>query len=265
MNDFYVYEWRRPDGTPFYVGKGRGSRDKSMNMRNAIFLRIVAKIRKSGQEPVVVRVREDLTETEAFELEMALVAKYGRLKKGGTLSNLTDGGEGVSGHAHDEQTRSMMAERRKLRGPQGGGYKGVSVAKSGWTAVIEVGGKNIRIGAFSTQEEAARAYDAAAYEAWGSDCFFNFPDDVGKSPPKGRTKEQAMRLRKPAGQYKGVIFDVRRGKWQPKIRINGRALYPGTFSTPEEAAMAYDRAAIEAWGVGNCYLNFPEIPVPAAA
>ncbi len=33
--------------------------------------------------------------------------------------------------------------------------------------------------------------------------------------------------------------------------------YLGRHATAEDAALAYDRAAIAAWGYGNCYLNFP--------
>lgn len=234
-------------------------------MRNKVFLRIVAKIRASGNEPYVVRVREGLTEREALDLEVALVSKYGRINTGGLLCNLTDGGEGVSGHVHNEETRSRMAALRKTRGAQGGGYRGVSKTRDGkWGASIEVAGKNSRIGTFPNPEDAARAYDAAAYAAWGEDCFMNFPEYFGLPVPKGRTKEEAMRLRKPVGLYKGVIFEGRRGKWQPKIVVSGKAKYPGTFATPEEAAKAYDMAAIEAWGVGNCYLNFPDVYAQSA-
>jgi len=55
--------------------------------------------------------------------------------------------------------------------------------------------------------------------------------------------------------YCGV---VRSGKgFMPKIKINGKQLYFGTFPTPELAAKARDIAAIKYYGE-FAHLNFPE-------
>jgi hypothetical protein len=51
--------------------------------------------------------------------------------------------------------------------------------------------------------------------------------------------------------YKGVSVQIP-GRWVAKI--NGR--YLGLFTSPEEAARAYDKAAKRQWG-SECYLNFP--------
>lgn len=65
----------------------------------------------------------------------------------------------------------------------------------------------------------------------------------------------AQRMKPPRGLFKGVSVD--NSKWRAIICIDGRNRHLGAFSNPEEAAMAYDHAAKDAWGVGNCYLNFP--------
>lgn len=76
----------------------------------------------------------------------------------------------------DEWRANMSAERR-MRPAAKGRFKGVSFDKSSqkWEAGIALGGKRRRLGWFTTQEEAARSYDAAAYAAWGSSCYLNFP------------------------------------------------------------------------------------------
>ena len=48
--------------------------------------------------------------------------------------------------------------------------------------------------------------------------------------------------------YKGVYWNADRGKWQAQISVGGRSTNLGRFASEEEAARAYDAAAIAAWG-----------------
>jgi hypothetical protein len=56
-------------------------------------------------------------------------------------------------------------------------YKGVhwDAACSEWRVLINLGG-------FTTEEEAARAYDELALAAWGEAAWLNFPKDPGRHP-----------------------------------------------------------------------------------
>lgn len=53
-----------------------------------------------------------------------------------------------------------------------------------------------------------------------------------------------------SSQYKGVSLNSRRDRWNAEIRVNGIARRLGSFPLDREqdAARAYDAAAIEAWG-----------------
>jgi hypothetical protein len=109
---FYVYLIFRPDGRPCYVGKGQGGRWEAHFKRagNPWLSRIIA---AAGGDLPVVKVRENLTEAEAFETEVALIKALGRKKDGGPLVNLTDGGEGVSGLVFSAESRARFSEANK--------------------------------------------------------------------------------------------------------------------------------------------------------
>lgn len=68
--------------------------------------------------------------------------------------------------------------RAKIRGPVTSQYKGVctvSSDRSKWRATICKDGKRYHIGTFKVEEDAARAYDAAAKEHFGEYARLNFP------------------------------------------------------------------------------------------
>ena len=87
-NDFYVYEWFNIDTNEvFYVGKGRKNRYKNVLQRNKYFKNYYNKHMCD-----VRKVKININENDAFNLEIELIAKYREI--GQAKCNLTDGGEG---------------------------------------------------------------------------------------------------------------------------------------------------------------------------
>src|SRR6266404_7788567 len=106
---FYTYVWCDPkDKTPRYVGKGCKQRvwvhiERPSNTR---YSRLLSKRHKEGYIciPKIIWVNN---EAEALELEILLIAAIGREDLGkGTLFNLTDGGDGVSGYRWTKEARA---------------------------------------------------------------------------------------------------------------------------------------------------------------
>jgi len=99
---FYVYHLLRPNGTPFYVGKGQNRRiffheSEAQGTGRSYKLNIIRKIISTGQE-LGYCIAFYKSEEEALRREVEEIRSIGRhdLNKG-PLANLTDGGEGTSG------------------------------------------------------------------------------------------------------------------------------------------------------------------------
>jgi len=103
-NRFYIYLFLREDGTPYYVGKGQGRRQWQKNRTT-----------KLPADPARnVRILDGMSEEDAFAWEQTLITRYGRKDNGtGILRNLTDGGDGVSGLQHSEETKERMSSAHK--------------------------------------------------------------------------------------------------------------------------------------------------------
>lgn len=105
----FAYIHCKPDGTPFYVGKGALRRARYFGERNPHHRSVVAKY---GVKNLLYGVLECSDDATAYELERGLIKCLQRA--GVRLSNLTEGGDG--GRNPTAETRARMSAAAKKRG-----------------------------------------------------------------------------------------------------------------------------------------------------
>jgi len=111
-NKWYVYKHIREDkNEPFYIGIGfveNYKRAYDSKGRSEFWNRISNKVLWHSEI-----IFDNLSEKEAKDKEIELIKFYGKIKNGGILCNITDGGDGTYGMRHTEETKLVIKEKRK--------------------------------------------------------------------------------------------------------------------------------------------------------
>lgn len=127
MNDFYVYICKDELDVVRYVGKGKANRmddhirvaKRHSTNRRTRFHAWLAKALKEERTVTMEKVAEGLAEGDAWQLELELIERIGRLEAGGTLLNLLAGGDGFSSdfakaNANRPEFKRLVSGRMRL-------------------------------------------------------------------------------------------------------------------------------------------------------
>lgn len=103
---FLTYAHFKPEGALFYIGKGSKKRAYAKDNRNQHWTNIV---KKHGFQVKTLAKWAD--ESDALLHEQFLIACFKDM--GHKLANVTDGGEGISGHKHSAEAKTKMSAFQK--------------------------------------------------------------------------------------------------------------------------------------------------------
>ena len=113
--EYYTYAYLREDGTPYYIGKGKGYRCNYGTGKNC---------NPPKDRSRIIKLKQNLTEEEAFKHEIYMISLFGKKCDGtGILMNIADGGNappkicGDMHHMKTEEYRKRVSE--KLTGRKG--------------------------------------------------------------------------------------------------------------------------------------------------
>jgi hypothetical protein len=156
---YYTYAYLREDKTPYYIGKGKEDRIYSKQKN----------IKPPKDKSRILLLKQNLTEEEAFKHEIYMISVFGRKDLGtGILHNRTNGGEGVSGLSHSEESRRKMSEAGKgktvseeTRRKISEGHKGKTVSEETKRKMSEASkGNTARLGHTVSEETRKKISEA---------------------------------------------------------------------------------------------------------
>lgn len=144
---YYVYVLHKPDGTPFYVGKGvkeralqHVSEARNHPKRLTHKLNTIRSVERTGGEVLYSCAGVFAEEAEAHRMEIELVRRLGRYDLGlGPLTNQTDGGEGGS-----NPSAASRASRAETLAGDGAENEERRAANRFFKSLLEVGSVPIK-------------------------------------------------------------------------------------------------------------------------
>lgn len=133
----YIFEFE-----PFYVGKGKTTTVYNRMYRHLEFVKnrgidltnnqykfnLIKQILDENLEPIIIKVEENLTEENAFNLEKLLIEIIGtRINMKGSLVNISTGGDGGDNFTNNPRKEEIREMRRQQMSGSGNHKYGIKL------------------------------------------------------------------------------------------------------------------------------------------
>lgn len=136
---------------------------------------------------------------------------------------------------------------RKANNKGSSKYKGVTWNKqqNKWRANILFEGKPKHLGYFTSENEAALAYNRAVLEFWDGNGYLNVIGEINRTAKNNyKTKPNQNIARKGKSNYRGVTIKNSYNRISSQIQLKKRKFHIGDFKSTIQAALAYNKCAI---------------------
>jgi hypothetical protein len=190
--EYYTYAYLREDSTPYYIGKGKDGRVFKNHMRqNKIDLKPKDKSR-------IIFLKQNLTEEQARKHEIYMIAILGRKDLGtGILRNMTNGGDGISGYSHTEETKKRISKSGEENPFYGKKHSPETLEK------MKEASKNRKRNLHSEETKIKMKQSAKKY--W-NECGRDISGKNNSFYGKSHSEETLEKLRKPKPHIKGSYW-----------------------------------------------------------
>lgn len=120
-NGDFIYGEYKFEYEPFYIGKGCNNRythhineNRIKKDTNKIKINLIEKLKSLGLKPIIKKIKINLSETDAYEMEKLIIDLIGKKIDGtGPLTNIKNGGDGFN--SDDIKNSWLDVETREKR------------------------------------------------------------------------------------------------------------------------------------------------------
>lgn len=226
----------------------RWSSHKCYSKKEHVTMNISKAIKKYGEENfTIVKIDTANSHEELILMEERYINKYTSYdnKFGYNIERTDNGKKYFTKTKLLEHTKFVQSEKMReisrINGLKGRGrkvskdnkYIGVTPTKSSnYRCILGYNNKNINLGTYTLESDAAKAYDIKAIELYGNDCILNFPELREKYINKEITVYKNKRSK---SGIKGLSFLERGQYWQASFYKNSKRIYSRHFKNKDDA------------------------------